>query len=110
MEQQQIPGLFIPSDAVRQRANVPEYDSLYKFSIDNEEKYSRVKDFLNNYEGLSKIYEKEDLIVYGYINKDHEGFVVLDGLNDLDVEVRTTKNIDRKIKKSLEKISEGKFK
>jgi len=39
MEQQQIPGYFIPSDTVKQRANVPEYDSLYKFSIENRETF-----------------------------------------------------------------------
>ncbi len=82
----------------------------YKFLINNEEKYRRVKALLENQKGLFKIDEGEDLIVYAYIHKDHEGFIVLDGLNDLDVEVRITKNIDRKIRKSLEKISRGKFK
>ncbi len=85
-------------------------ETYYKFLINNEEKYRRVKALLENQKGLFKIDEGEDLIVYAYIHKDHEGFIVLDGLNDLDVEVRITKNIDRKIRKSLEKISRGKFK
>ncbi len=77
-----------------------------KFLIDNEKKYDRMEDFLNNQEGLTRLNERDDLIFYA-IGK---GFIVIDKRDDLNVEVWTTKNIDRKIKKSLEKISGEKAK
>jgi acetyl-CoA synthetase len=61
MEQNNKQGVYYPSQAILDNANIKEYDDLYRYSIENREKFwAEQADYLHWYQKWDKVLDSSN--------------------------------------------------